>query len=124
MRKQLPSISLIDVTTSLDGTVKYRQRLAGTNLFNLYGREITGLSLAQIYPEAEAEAWAEQLDVICRDRSPAYGEHDLSWRGMDGVRVAWVRLPLSSNGQDVDMILGYDAVIGSLRISPSGVCAA
>jgi hypothetical protein len=29
------------------------------------------------------------------------------------VSILWLRLPLASNGKDVDMILGYDAIMGS-----------
>jgi hypothetical protein len=28
------------------------------------------------------------------------------------MSILWLRLPLAGNGADVDMILGYDAVIG------------
>ena len=28
------------------------------------------------------------------------------------MSILWLRLPLASNGVDVDMILGYDAVMG------------
>ena len=28
------------------------------------------------------------------------------------MSLLWLRLPLASNGVDVDMILGYDALVG------------
>jgi hypothetical protein len=28
--------------------------------------------------------------------------------------MLWIRLPLASNGEDVDMILGYDALVGAI----------
>jgi hypothetical protein len=38
--------------------------------------------------------------------------HNFAWRGAGHLSILWLRLPLSSNGADVDMILGYDAVLG------------
>ena len=37
LKSQLPTVSLIDVVRGEDGRVDYRQRLAGTGLFNVYG---------------------------------------------------------------------------------------
>jgi len=41
------------------------------------------------------------------------------------MSILWLRLPLATNGVDVDMIMGYDALIGS-RSQPlvSGIRAA
>jgi hypothetical protein len=40
------------------------------------------------------------------------GVHNLAWRGASHLSILWLRLPLATNGTDVDMILGYDAVVG------------
>jgi hypothetical protein len=40
------------------------------------------------------------------------------------MSILWLRLPLASNGKDVDMILGYDAVVGAQVESGSGIRAA
>ena len=39
--------------------------------------------------------------------------HNFAWRGAGHLSMLWLRLPLASNGRDVDMILGYDAVLGA-----------
>jgi len=36
----------------------------------------------------------------------------------------WLRLPLASNGRDVDVILGYDAIMAPRGDSLSGIRAA
>ena len=46
------------------------------------------------------------------ERRPGVGVHSLAWRGASHLSILWLRLPLASNGRDVDMILGYDAVVG------------
>jgi len=38
--------------------------------------------------------------------------------------ILWLRLPLASDGEQVDMILGYDQVLGTLDSRASGIRAA
>ena len=47
-----------------------------------------------------------------RKGKPMVGVHNLSWRGAGHLSILWLRLPLATDGKDVDMILGYDAVVG------------
>lgn len=108
-KRLLPTVSLIDVKRD---PLDFRIRLAGTGLYGVYGREITGRSLEEVYNTAAAEYWRRELSKIIEDRRPAVGVHSLSWRGASHMSILWLRLPLASNGVDVDMILGYDAVVG------------
>jgi hypothetical protein len=50
--------------------------------------------------------------------------HSLAWRGASHLSIVWIRLPLTREGGDVDLILGYDAVVGVGRTPPSGIRAA
>jgi len=109
MKRLLPTISLIDV---LGEPLDFRMRLAGTGLYDVYGREITGRRISEIYNNAAADYWRAELAGVVRNARPAVGVHNLAWRGASHLSVLWLRLPLSSNGSDVDMILGYDAVVG------------
>ena len=121
-KRLLPTISLIDVRNEAP---RYRLRLAGTGLYSVYGREITGRSLDEVYNSVAAEYWRGELDKVVRDRRPAVGVHNLSWRGASHVSILWIRLPLASNGTDVDMILGYDSISGrAVESGVSGIRAA
>ncbi len=121
-KRHLPTVSLIDVGHD---PRSYRLRLAGTGLFSVYGREITGHTLDEIYNTAAADYWRQELDTVVAERRPAVGVHNLGWRGAPHVSILWIRLPLASNGSDVDMILGYDGMIGQSRDSTfSGIRAA
>ncbi|MBI1405823.1 MAG: PAS domain-containing protein [Caulobacter sp.] len=125
-KRLLPTVSLIDVVRD-DGKIDYRQRLAGTGLYSVYGREITGMKLTDLYNTAAADYWRKELDAVVADRRPRVGSHNMAWRGAAHVSTLWLRLPLASDGREVDMILGYDAVIGmkSDRNQPfSGIRAA
>jgi hypothetical protein len=119
-KRHLPTTSLIDV---LPGRRDYRLRLAGTGLYGVYGREITGRSLEDVYAAPAVAYWRQELDEIVDRRRPGVGVHNLAWRGASHLSILWLRLPLASNGVDVDMILGYDVVVGHQSES-SGIRAA
>jgi hypothetical protein len=120
-KRHLPTTSLIDV---LPGeTLDYRLRLAGTGLYGVYGREITGRSLEDVYAAPAVAYWRNELDKIVRSRRPGVGVHNLAWRGASHLSILWLRMPLASNGMDVDMILGFDVVVGQ-QGETSGIRAA
>ena len=110
-KRHLPSISLINVLRGEDGTLDYRVRLAGTGLYGVYGQEITGKTLEQAYGGG-ALYWRAELETVVLGRRPQAGVQSLAWRGMGHMSVVWLRLPLASNGRQVDMILGYDGLVG------------
>ena len=120
IKRLLPTLSLIDVVRE---PLDFRIRLAGTALYDVYGREITGRSLPEVYNSAAADYWRMELAKVVEDARPAVGLHSLAWRGASHLSILWLRLPLASDGGRVDMILGYDAVIGMGQVT-SGVRAA
>ncbi|HEX5379748.1 MAG TPA: PAS domain-containing protein [Phenylobacterium sp.] len=120
-KRLLPTVSLIDVRRD---PLDFRLRLAGTGLYGVYGREITGRMLGDVYNTAASEYWRKELDKVVDDRRPGVGVHSLAWRGAPHMSILWLRLPLASNGKDVDMILGYDAVVGAQAENVSGIRAA
>jgi hypothetical protein len=120
-KRHLPTISLIDV---FGDPPDYRLRLAGTGLYGVYGREITGQGLEEVYQTPAAEYWRAELDKIVESRRPGVGVHSLAWRGSAHLSILWLRMPLASNGRDVDMILGYDVVVGQQSELSTGIRAA
>ena len=120
-KRHLPTISLIDVRGD---PPDFRIRLAGTGLYPVYGREITGMELEHIYPDADARDWRARLSRVVSGRKPVAGVHSLAWRGASRLSMVWLRLPLAADDGRVNMILGYDAVVGMADGAPSGVRAA
>jgi hypothetical protein len=118
MKRLLPTVSLIEVAPGEPRD--FRVRLAGTGLYNVYGREITGRRISEIYNTAAAEYWRDELGRVVKDRRPGVGVHNLAWRGASHLSLIWIRLPLATKGSEVDMILGYDAVVGLGAVS-SGI---
>ena len=120
-KRHLPTISLIDL---LSEPRDYRLRLAGTGLYSVYGREITGRTLEDVYAPPAAAYWRAELDKIVDSKRPGVGVHNLAWRGASHLSILWLRMPLATNGRDVDMILGYDVVVGQLSEAATGIRAA
>ena len=110
-KRHLPSVCLINVLRGEDGSIDYGVRLAGTGLYGVYGQEITGKTLHQAYGPA-ADYWRGELDKVVSIKKPQAGVQSLSWRGLGHLSVVWLRLPLANNGRQVDMILGYDGLVG------------
>jgi len=120
-KRLLPAISLVDVIRAPG--LDYRVRLAGTGLHAVFGREVTGRSLAEIYNSTATDYWRAELGAVVERRRPAAGVHNLGWRGAPHLSVVWLRLPLAADGRNVDMLLGYDAIVG-LGAVASGIRAA
>lgn len=121
IKRLLPTVSLTQV---LSEPLDYRLRLAGTGLWGVYGGEITGKRLTDVYNTAAADYWRRELDQVVEERRPRAGHHSMAWRGAAHMTLLWLRLPLASNGRDVDVILGYDAVLAPRSDMFSGIRAA
>ena len=121
IKRLLPTVSLVEVIRG-EG-LDFRMRLAGTGLYNVYGREITGRRIGEIYAGGAADYWRDELGKVVEARRPCVGVHNLAWRGASHLSLVWIRLPLASDGFNVDMILGYDAVVGLGQVA-SGIRAA
>ena len=121
IKRLLPTVSLTEV---LRDPLDYRLRLAGTGLWGVYGGEITGKRLTDVYNTAAADYWRAELDQVVAERRPRAGHHSMAWRGASHMTLLWLRLPLAANGKDVDVILGYDAVLAPRGDILSGIRAA
>jgi len=108
-KRHLPTVSLIDVRSN---PRDYSLRLAGTGLYSVYGGEITGKRIGEVYGAEPAVYWRAELDKIVATRQPGIGVHSLAWRGSPHLSIVWLRMPLASDGDRVNMILGYDVVVG------------
>ncbi|MGF7160470.1 hypothetical protein FHS85_002093 [Rhodoligotrophos appendicifer] len=109
----LPGISLIDVG---ERDQRFRVRLAGTRLREIYEREITGLYLDEFDWGDRRDYWVSAYERVVGTGRPAQGV-------VRGPRVSkehlvqfWLRLPLSSDAKRIDMILCHDAFIPAMDL--------
>jgi PAS domain len=110
--KLLPFISLIEVEPD---AARFKVRLAGTRLREIYDRETTGLYLDEIDWGDKHDYWMASYAHLVKDGKPAQGT-------IRGPRVQkehlvqyWLRLPLSLGGASVGMILCYDAFLSAIE---------
>ncbi len=102
----LPHIGLIDFR---DGFDRGLFRLAGTRLRDIYGQELTGKKVREVFGGRCGAYWARIHHRMARTRLPAHGVVRGPAAGRDHVVLFWLRLPLSDDGGRVDRILCLDA---------------
>ncbi len=103
LKPYLPHITLVD---AVDDDRRYVYRLVGTKEVELRGYDPTGRAVGDAYFASSADAALHRYEDVCRKRAPCYiaepyqvvdryiGEEDLF-------------LPLSQDGQKVNMILVF-----------------
>ncbi|PLX43783.1 MAG: histidine kinase [Hyphomicrobiales bacterium] len=109
-KRLLPTISLIDVEHD---PKRYRVRLAGTGLRDVYQREMTGTYLDEVQWGFNRDYWLAACYRIVDRKRPAQGIVRAPARGKEHLVQFWLRLPLSNGGKRVDMILCYDSFIST-----------
>ena len=103
----LPAVSLVEC----DGET-FRYRLAGTRLRDAYGLELTGKELGDIDFEDPTETyWRSSFKRAVQLGKPIQGVSSFRSRKRVDIFDFWMRLPLSANGEDVDMLLCYEAFL-------------
>lgn len=106
----LPNLGLIDLRQGLDAGLF---RLAGTRLRDIYGREITGRRLSDVFSGRRAAYWQRIHARVAEEGLPAHGQVRGPAAGRDHVVLCWLRLPLSDSGGRVDRILCHDAAVAN-----------
>lgn len=112
MRPWLPGVALIEVNRMPAEASGYelRYRLIGTRPTELRGREVTGLTVRQGYFGASLEAALENYRLVVEEKRLVYDwDHTPSQSGFarEGETLL---LPLSSDGDTVDMVVVYQEV--------------
>lgn len=117
----LPQLSLIDVECN---PRRYRIRLAGTRLYDVYERDITGCYVDEIDWGCKVGYWSTAYRRVADGARPAQGIVRSPLAGKDHLVQFWLRLPLSDDGEEVTMILSYDAFVPvSKAVRLSGAAA-
>ncbi len=116
--KLLPYISLVDVDAEAG---RFRVRLAGTRLRDVYDREITGRYLDELDFGDKTEYWLSAYRRVTSNGRPAQGVIRGPRRNKDHLVQFWLRLPLSPNDDRVSMILCYDAFIPAAKATANGM---
>lgn len=104
MRQWLPRLTLVDVNPDGD---QFTYRLVGTKMVDLLGVNPTGRSVESAWPEEVVQDVIDAYRQVVQTRAPIFCQQTGAWLS-DQNPSAWaMRLPLSSDGVEVDMILAY-----------------
>ena len=108
----LPIISLYDVE---DSPRRYRIRLTGTRNVSWYGCDLTGSYLDEIDLGGDSAAMFSFIDKVVLKEVPGHMTGEYTKQDGRTIRYERLLLPLSNDGDRVDMLLG-----AALRL-PGGV---
>lgn len=100
----LGNLFMVDVVRDGGNTARFRYRLVGTALNAIMDQEMTGRFIDEmpfLYRKFALPAYRE----ILRARRPTYKETN-AFEGWLVIRYKRLMLPLSSNGDDIDIVLG------------------
>ena len=103
----LPTVSLIELCQSSD-MPRFRFRLAGTAFWDYFNDEITGQYVDELPLGSRCKYWDRILHKICHTKRPTVGVTRPGTPNGSHLAQFWVRLPLSDDGVNVNMILGFD----------------
>ena len=112
LKKHLPTISLMNVIDENTFSV----RLAGTGIREILDEEITGRYLSDIDYKEHQAYWQAAHHRVVTEKRPAQGVAPVTWRDKGNLFVFWLRLPLSTDGEAVDMILGFDLYLAAAKV--------
>jgi hypothetical protein len=113
IKRVLPYVSMMEV---LDGGADFRFRLLGTQIVEGLGRDSTGRRFSQVYA-GQPEVMQRMLERMHRvmqlkqpvfTRGSCYWEPDRKYKSFEDVN-----LPLSSDREQVDIILGALVLTGA-----------
>lgn len=106
LRGLLPGLSIIDIEEPVEQSTF---RLAGTGLREIFGREITGVTIESTWSRDRAAYWSLAYERAVTLALPVQGAIKAAYAGRDHLVTFWLRLPLSDDGSQVNRLIGYDA---------------
>jgi hypothetical protein len=109
----LPFVSLVEIGSD---TGRYRIRLAGTRLRDIYDCETTGLYLEELDWGDKRDYWLAAYHRIASEGKPAQGAVRGPRTQKEHLVQFWLKLPLSVEGGRTGMILCYDAFVPAAEI--------
>ena len=105
----LPNIMMVDVGYE---PLAFTYRVWGTGVADLHGVDLTGASVLKVRPRAFAEMAWRQYAEVAESKAPGLYLHKVPTKGGLLRPQAILRLPFSSDGKAVDIVLSVDEYFG------------
>ncbi len=106
--RHLPQVSLIEIETE---PLNFRFRLAGTQLREIYEKEVTSSYLGDLPNARNRDYWFSAHERIAHTGRPAQGILRGPEQSRDHLVQFWLRLPLAIDDIGPKLILGLDKCI-------------
>lgn len=106
----LSTISLMDIDRS-EAELRYKFRLAGTDFYDIYKREITGAYIDDLPQGSRCDYWKRVLGRVTDRARPSAGIVRSALSGRTHIARFWLRMPLADETGKVTMILGFDKFV-------------
>lgn len=103
----LPYVSLIDVAEN----GRFQVRLAGTQLRDIFDREVTGLPVSELERMSCAGYWQRACSSVVETRLPMQGAIKSPRITKDHLVQFWLRMPFAANDGSIRQLLGFDICI-------------
>lgn len=110
LKNHLPMMTLTEASGEPERK-RFQCRLAGTGFWDLFNDEIQGRYIDELPLGDRVDYWHRILTRVMKNRRPAAGVTRPGTPYGGHLAQFWIRMPLSSNGNDVNMILGYDQLV-------------
>lgn len=109
----LPYLTLLSIVERESGDLRYRFRLVGTHVVELFGFDPTGKFVEEALPPERTPDILKRYNQTVRTKRPTYHVGQFQQKGREHVRFERAAFPLARNGEDVDMLIlirvGVDA---------------
>jgi len=102
LRRHLGWLHLLDVR---DGQPRFRFRLYGSEIAEVTGRDVTGRNFEDAFSGQFREALIRALEQTVRERRPLRVASTAAGANKDYIPITSLFLPLSEDGETVNMIL-------------------
>jgi hypothetical protein len=112
MKSFLEHVILFDVERPASGGYRFRQRLVGTHIVELFGRDTTGFYVDESSSTSHYESVHARLSAIVDTKEPAFGIYYPPTPHLDFLEYEHLTLPLASDGRTVDMLFGVRCGLG------------
>lgn len=102
LRPWLGQVSLVDV---VEAPRRFRWRLIGSRIAERLGRDATGRWFDELYEGETLEGYLRAYSRAVDRRAPVFHAGDLEFVGKEFQHFASVHLPLSEDGETVNMLM-------------------
>lgn len=102
VRELMGNLTLIDVRPE---TMEFRFRLAGSRIVDLFGKELTGRGVDEARFLGKRPPFERQCGAVLESKEPSF---IIILMGVEHRRMVYrqLLLPLSSDGENIDIMLG------------------